>query len=148
MLIVGGGEELCVEQHLALSFPPDYTAQGWSRPKKQRCSLPGRTALGTATGGIALHSCKLFLFHLTSPADGLGLTAPIPQPTLQLKPPKIHFSNIQPLNVEQNLTKSTGLERLVWAKYTSPSILQKPNLFTAKYQWFESWSLCLVTAGL
>lgn len=72
MLIVGGGEELCMKHSLALSFPPDYTAQGSSRPKEKRCSLPGRTALGTATGGIALHSCKLFLFHLTSPSDGLA----------------------------------------------------------------------------
>lgn len=72
MLPLGGGEELCVKHRLALLFPPDYTAQGSSRPKKKRCSLPCRTAPGTATGGIALHSCKPFLFHLTSPADGLA----------------------------------------------------------------------------
>lgn len=61
-----------MKHSLALSFPPDYTTQGWSRLKEKFSSLPGRTVLGTATEGITLHSCKLFLFHLTSPADGLA----------------------------------------------------------------------------
>lgn len=57
-----------------LRCPRLETGKSCCQLMKQRCTLPGSTALGTAKAGVTPCSCKLLLFfYLTCPADGLAM---------------------------------------------------------------------------
>lgn len=134
MKIVGEGEELCLNHHFALLFPPDCTAQGsrWVRAAAswRRSVVPCLVVPHWAQPRqelLHVHT-NCFFFHLQLSCWWTGHTTHIPQTIFQLKPPKRCFSNIQPLNVQQNWTKWERLKNLVWTRHTSQSILQKANL--------------------